>query len=227
MRLLIIEDHPAMRDIAAGYFRERGFAVDAFARGEDALAATATTGYDAVILDLGLPDMDGMDFLRRLRADSANSPPALIVTARDRIEDRIGGLNSGADDYIVKPFNLAELEARIRAVLRRPGVRREAAYRYGDVTFNPATRTAHVGDKALDLSRREASVLEELIRSSGRIVVKDMLEDRLYGFEQQVSGNALEAAISRLRRKLADAGSVVGVDVNRGVGYRLKIEGAS
>ncbi|MDX8480674.1 response regulator transcription factor [Mesorhizobium sp. VK24D] len=225
MRLLIIEDHPAMRDIIAGYFRERGFAADAFARGEDALAATATTAYDAVVLDLGLPDMDGMDVLRRLRAETANRPPALIVTARDRIEDRIGGLNGGADDYIVKPFNLAELEARIRAVLRRPGVRREAAYRYGDVSFDPASRTAQVADKPLELSRREASVLEELIRARGRIVVKDMLEDRLYGFEQQVSGNALEAAISRLRRKLADAGSVVGVDVNRGVGYRLKIGG--
>ena len=191
------------------------------------LAATATTSYDAVILDLGLPDMDGMEVLRRLRAETGNSPPALIVTARDSIKDRLGGLDSGADDYIVKPFDLAELEARIRAVLRRPGMRRETAYQYGDISFHPASRTAHVADRALELSRRETSVLEELIRASGRIVVKDMLEDRLYGFEQQVSSNALEAAISRLRRRLAEAGSAVSIDVTRGIGYRLRIGGPS
>ncbi len=227
MRVLVIEDHPAMRDIITGYLRNLGFAADAVGRGDDALVAAATTAYDAVILDLGLPDMDGMDVLRCLRAEKGNGPPALIVTARDRIEDRVGGLNAGADDYLVKPFDLTELEARIRAVLRRPGARREPIYLYGDVSFDPATRTAYVAGRSLDLARREASVLEELIRAVGRIVVKDMLEDRLYGFEQEVSSNALEQAISRLRRKLAEAGSDVRIEVSRGIGYRLKIGGPS
>lgn len=222
MRVLLVEDHRAMRDLIAGHLRSRGLAVDAVQRGDEALAATSVVRYDAVILDLGLPDMDGMEVLRRLRSGPGTDPPALILTARDSIKDRVGGLDAGADDYILKPFDLAELDARLRAVLRRPGLRRESVYRHGDLTFDPASRTAGVGEASLDLTRREASVLEELIRAAGRIVVKDALEDRLYGFEDDVSGNALEASVSRLRRKLAAAGSVVGIEATRGIGYRLQ-----
>ena len=222
MRVLIVEDHGAMRDIIAAHLRERGFAVDAVQCGEEALAATAAADYDAVILDLGLPTMDGMEVLRRLRSDRQGAPPALILTARDRIEDRIGGLNAGADDYILKPFELTELEARLRAVLRRPGARRDPAHRCGDVTYDPSSRTAKVSGQVLDLTRREASVLEALIGAAGRIVVKDALEDRLYGFEDDVSGNALEAAVSRLRRKLVAAGSTLRIEARRGIGYRLQ-----
>ncbi len=211
-----------MRDLIAGHLRGRGFAVDAVRLGDEALAAMAVAGYDAVILDLGLPDMDGMDVLRRLRSGRGAGPPALILTARDNIKDRIAGLNAGADDYILKPFDLAELEARLRAVLRRPGVRREAIYHYGDLTFDPTFRTAAVAHADLELTRREASVLEELIRAAGRVVVRDALEDRLYGFDDDVSGNALEASVSRLRRKLAAAGSAVGIEATRGIGYRLR-----
>ncbi len=222
MRVLLVEDHRAMRELIAGHLRSRGLTVDAVRRGDEALAAMAVAGYDAVILDLGLPDMDGMEVLRRLRGGRGADPPALILTARDSVKDRVSGLDAGADDYILKPFDLAELEARLRAVLRRPGVRREAVHRYGDLAFDPATRTAAVEGAGLELTRREASVLEELIRAAGRIVVRDALEDRLYGFDDDVSGNALEASVSRLRRKLAAAGSAVGIEATRGIGYRLR-----
>lgn len=221
MRVLLVEDHRAMRGLIADHLRGHGFTVDAVERGDEALAATAVVGYDAVILDLGLPDMDGMEVLRRLRGGSRPDVPALILTARDSIEARVDGLDAGADDYILKPFDFTELEARLRAVLRRPGTRRETVYGHGDLTFDPASRAATVGGMRLDLTRREASVLEELIRAAGRIVVRDALEDRLYGFDDDVSGNALEASVSRLRRKLAAAGSVVGIEATRGIGYRL------
>lgn len=223
MRVLVVEDHRAMREIITSHLQDRGFAVDAVQRGDEAVAAAAAIGYDAVILDLGLPDMDGMEVLRRLRGAGGADPPALILTARDRVEDRVGGLNSGADDYILKPFDLAELEARLRAVLRRPGLRRVVAHSYGDLSFDTASRIAAVAGVELDLTRRETSVLEELIRAAGRIVIKDVLEDRLYGFDDEVSGNALEAAVSRLRRKLAAAGSMVRIEVTRGIGYRLHV----
>ncbi len=222
MRVLLVEDHRAMRDLIADHLRSRGFAVDAVQNGDEALAANAAARYDAIILDLGLPDLDGMEVLRRMRSSHGADPPALILTARDSVKDRVVGLDAGADDYILKPFDLAELEARLRAVLRRPGARRKAAHRYGDLTFDPASRIAEVNGAGLDLTRREASVLDELMRAAGRIVVKDALEDRLYGFEDDVTGNALEASVSRLRRKLAVAGSSVSIEVTRGIGYRLQ-----
>lgn len=222
MRVLIVEDHGAMREMIADHLRHRGFAVDAVPDGGQALAATAAGTYDAMILDLGLPDMDGMEVLRRLREGRDADLPALILTARDRVEDRIDGLNAGADDYILKPFDLSELEARLRAVLRRPGTRGAVVHGFGDLSFDTAARTARVAGATLELTRREASVLEALIGAAGRIVVKDALEDRLYGFDDEVTSNALEAAVSRLRRKLAAAGSAVGIEATRGIGYRLR-----
>jgi two-component system response regulator QseB len=222
MRVLVVEDHRDMREIVTDHLRDRGFAVDGVQRADEALAAAAAIDYDAVVLDLGLPDADGMEVLRQLRSRDSGLP-TLILTARDRIEDRVGGLNGGADDYILKPFDLAELEARLRAVLRRPGPRRAASYRYGDLIFDPASRNAAAAGATLDLTRREAAVLEELIRAAGRIVVKDALEDRLYGFDEEVSANAIEATVSRLRRKLVAAGSAVGINAVRGVGYRLEV----
>lgn len=223
MRVLLVEDHPVMRGLIAAHLQGRGFAVDTAPNGEEALAAVRVAAYDAVILDLGLPDMDGMEVLRRLRTEHKPDVPALILTARDGIEARIGGLDAGADDYILKPFDLAELEARLRAVLRRPGRRSGVLCQFGDLTFDPASRRAATAGGELDLTRREVSLLEELIRAEGRVVVKDILEDRLYGFDDDVSANALEASASRLRRKLIAAGSQVSVEVSRGIGYRLKL----
>jgi len=221
MKVLLVEDHAAMREMISDHLVERGFTVDAVGRAEDAHAALAVASYDALVLDLGLPDTDGMQFLREARACTARHLPTLIVTARDALDDRTRGLNAGADDYIVKPFELAELEARLRAVLRRPGVREDVILAYGTLAFDTVTREASVGGTALDLSRREAALLEELLRRAGRIVVKDTLEDRLYALDYSVTENALEAVVSRVRKKLAAAHAEVRIETKRGIGYRL------
>ncbi len=220
MRVLLVEDHQAIREMIADHLRERGFAVDAVDRGERALAAARIAPADAVVLDLGLPDTDGMQLLSALRAVQPQVP-AIIVTARDGVDDRLLGLNSGADDYIVKPFNLLELEARLRAVLRRAASRRETRYSLGGVTFDTVTREATAFGKPLDLTRREAALLEELLRVPGQVITKDRLEDRLYALEDAGSTNALEAAVSRLRRKLAGAHAALSIETKWGIGYRL------
>jgi DNA-binding response OmpR family regulator len=222
VKILLVEDHFAVSEIVADHLRHRGFAIDVVRRADEALAASSVTRYDAIILDLGLPDADGMHVLHELRRGCGAGIPAIIVSARDGLEDRVGGLNGGADDYIVKPFELSELEARLRAVLRRPGPRPHAVYQYGDLSFDPSRQSAAVGDRLLDLTRLEALALEELVRAAGQAVVKDALEDRLYGFDDGVSMNALEAVISRLRRRLAAAGSAVTIEPLRGIGYRLR-----
>jgi two-component system response regulator QseB len=220
MRVLLVEDHRAMRELIVDHLRERGFAVDAVSRGQDALAAAAITHLDAVILDLGLPDLDGMEVLALLRC-SRPELPAILLTARDGVEDRLRGLNAGADDYIVKPFNLLELEARLRAVLRRTGNRRGTAYSLGEIVFDTSTREAFARGRRIDLTRREAALLEEFLRVPGQVITKDLLEDRLYALEDSGSSNALEAAVSRLRRKLAAAHAALLIETKWGIGYRL------
>jgi len=210
-----------MREMISDHLVERGFTVDAVGRAEDAYAALAVASYDALVLDLGLPDADGMQLLKEARACTVRHLPTLIVTARDALDDRTRGLNAGADDYIVKPFELVELEARLRAVLRRPGVREDILLSYGPLALDTVSREASVRGVLLDLSRREAALLEELLRAAGRIVVKDTLEDRLYALDRSVTANALEAIVSRLRKKLAAAHASVRIDTKRGVGYRL------
>ena len=210
-----------MREMISDNLVERGFTVDAVGRAEDAYAALAVASYDALVLDLGLPDADGMQLLKEARACTVRHLPTLIVTARDALDDRTRGLNTGADDCIVKPFELVELEARLRAVLRRPGVREDIVLSYGPLALDTVSREASVRGVLLDLSRREAALLEELLRAAGRIVVKDTLEDRLYALDRSVTANALEAIVSRLRKKLAAAHASVRIDTKRGVGYRL------
>ena len=221
MKILLVEDHGPMRAMIADHLVEHGFAVEPVSRGAEALAAAEAIDYDAVILDLGLPDIDGMEFLRTLRGGSRAAVPVLILTARDGVDDRINGLNQGADDYLVKPFNLTELEARLRAVLRRPGPRRGRVYALGALSFDTVSRAAHVGGLALDLTRREAALLEELLRAPGQVIAKDVLEDRLYALDDAGSANALEAAVSRLRKKLSAASPALRIESKRGIGYRL------
>jgi two-component system response regulator QseB len=224
MKVLLVEDHAAMREMISDHLVECGFIVDAVGRAEDAYAALAVSSYDALVLDLGLPDTDGMQLLRKARAGTARQLPTLIVTARDALDDRTRGLNAGADDYITKPFELVELEARLRAVLRRPGVREDIILTYGTLALDTVSRETSVGGIVLDLSRRETALLEELLRAAGRIVVKDTLEDRLYALDRSVTDNALEAIVSRVRKKLAAAHAGVRIDTKRGVGYRLLAE---
>lgn len=225
MRVLLVEDHRAMREMVSDHLTERGYAVDAVPRGDAALAAVTATAYDAVILDLGLPDMDGLEVLRALN-HTADAPPALVLTARGKVDERVNGLDAGADDYIPKPFALVELEARLRAVLRRPGPRRATVLRCGDLAFDPAAQDAAVDGRPLNLTRREAAMLHQLMLASGRILVRDLLEENLYAAGREVSPNALEATMSRLRRKLQAARTSATVETIRGIGYRLKSEAA-
>lgn len=221
MRVLLLEDHPELCKLIGEHLIECGFAVDAVQCGADAVEASRTASYDAVVLDLGLPDMDGLEVLRRLRQRLDGSLPAVIVTARDAIDDRIQGLNAGADDYIVKPFDLAELVARLRAVLRRPGQRQEAELTLGRLSFDSTSRACAVDGHALELSRRETTLLEELMLSKGKVVTRDRLEEHLYSFNEPVTPNALEAVVSRLRRKLSVADAEVMIETIRGIGYRF------
>ena len=223
MQVLLVEDHPAMREMVADHLARRGFAVDAVGCAREAYAALAIVAYDALLLDLGLPDADGITVLSEARAASAGNLPVLIVTARDALEDRVRGLNAGADDYIVKPFDLTELEARLRAVLRRSGPRAELTLCCGRLAFDPASRQATVGGVVLDLTRRETDLLEQLLRAAGRTVVKDTLEERLYSFGERVTPNALEAAVSRLRKRLANVTAGVRIETKWGIGYRLVV----
>jgi DNA-binding response OmpR family regulator len=220
MNLLVVEDNTALNDMIAAHLRERSFTVSAAHTGAMAIAAIAATNYDAIILDLGLPDMDGMDVLRAVR--DAGNVPVLILTARDAVEHRVAGLDAGADDYIIKPFDLTEFEARLRAVLRRPGTRNAPGLSYGDLSFDPACHAARAGDRSVELTKREAALFETLIAHGERIVVRDALAERLYGDTSEVSANALEATVSRLRRKVIQLESGVSIETMRGIGYRLK-----
>jgi len=220
MKLLVVEDHPSLRALLVDHLRHRGFAVDAVETGQDALAAQRIARYDAMILDLGLPDMDGEHVLAQRIADRDGPIPCIVLTARDAVESRISSLNAGADDYMLKPFDVRELEARVRAVLRRAS-RSFGTLDCANLVFEPRTRHASVDGKALDLSRREIMLLEEMLRTSPRIVVKEYLEEQLYADSESVTLNAIEALVSRLRRKLAKGGARACIQTVRGIGYRL------
>ena len=221
MRILVVEDNAALRGLIVAHLRERGFAADAAATGAEALQTASVAAYDAMILDLGLPDTGGLDVLRALRTGAQPDVPILILTAQDGVPARVAGLDAGADDYIVKPVDIAELDARLRAVLRRPGTRARPVHAFEDLSFDTADRQARCAGRVFDLTPREAGLFEELIRAAGRVVVRDAMAERLYDLGSDVSLNAIEATLSRLRRKLAAAGSAVRVQTLRGIGYRL------
>lgn len=220
MRVLIIEDTIRLATLIAEGLRQRGFTCDMVHDLASASLAVRSASYDALILDLGLPDGDGIDWLRRQQGD--NATPTLILTARGALEDRVTGLDAGADDYMVKPFEMDELAARIRALLRRPGQRATTVLAAGPLRFDSAARIAHARDHLLDLSRREADLLELLMRRTGQVVRRAAIEDALYNFDDAVTPNAVEAIVSRLRRKLDEAGAPDMLHTVRGVGYLLR-----
>lgn len=224
MRLLVIEDNRRMAALVADGLARRGFISDIAHDLSEADHALALVDYDALVLDLGLPDGDGRDWLIDRRRNG-EVPPAIMLTARGALEDRVAGLDAGADDYVVKPVALDELAARIRALLRRPGVRLQPVIEVGDIAFNTTTRTTLLGGKPLDLSRRETDLLELLLRRAGSVVHREVIEDSLYSLDDVVTPNAVEAIVSRLRRKLDDAGAGSALHTIRGVGYMLRNEG--
>lgn len=220
MRLLLIEDNARLGSlIVEGLVRE-GFVVDWRETLEAAFEARELTTYDLILLDLGLPDGDGLDLVRRLRR-ARDTTPILIITARGGLGDRIAGLDVGADDYLVKPFEMAELAARCRALLRRPGACLGVVLQTGNVAMDTATRSLTVGGAPVVISPRELGLLEHLLRRAGQVVPKSSLEDQLYAMDAEVTPNALEVAVSRLRKRLAAAGADVVLRTAHGVGYAL------
>lgn len=217
MRLLLVEDDPMIGESVRKGLQHEGFAVDWVRNGVGAEAAWRANPYDLLLLDLGLPRKDGLEVLRGLRR-AGRDLPVLVLTARDAVRDRVAGLDAGADDYLVKPFDLDELAARVRALLRRRGGRADPLLRHGDLTFDPASREVRLAGEPVALSARELAVLEALLDRPGAVLSRAQLEERIYGWGQEVESNAVEVHIHALRRKLG-ADFIVNV---RGVGYRLK-----
>ncbi|MCC7100703.1 MAG: response regulator transcription factor [Rubrivivax sp.] len=217
MRILLVEDDPMIGEAVHGALKDDAYAVDWVRDGRVALETLATQHYDLVLLDLGLPGRDGLEVLRSLRARQ-DPVPLIIITARDGLDERLRGLDGGADDYLVKPFPIAELLARMRAVLRRKGGQATPMLGNGVVTLDPATREATVGAGApLRLSQREFALLHALLLRPGAILSRSELEDRIYGWGEEVESNVVEYLIHALRRKL---GSEVIRNV-RGVGWMV------
>lgn len=219
MRLLIVEDDPVIADGLLRTLRAAGHAVDHALDGAQADQALAQYPYDLVVLDLGLPRMDGMEVLKRLRARGTHLP-VLVLTARDSLDDRVAGLDAGADDYLAKPFDLPELEARVRALLRRREASGGGRIEIGAITVDTAGRSAYHGSERLDLSAREFGVLELLARRAGRVVSKEQLVESMTGWDEDVGTNAIEVYVHRLRRKLEPAG--VNIRTLRGLGYLIE-----
>jgi DNA-binding response OmpR family regulator len=220
MRVLIVEDEVRMVEILKAALVRAGFTADAVRMCADARAAIAVNPYDVAILDLGLPDGDGLKLLREVRA-KGNGIPILVLTARDAVEDRVCGLDTGADDYLVKPFAMIELIARTKALLRRPGGALGATLRVGNVVFDTIGRDVRIDDRPLQLPRRESAILEHLMRRFGRVVPKMVIEEKLYGMDDELDSNAVPVHVHHLRRKLMDAGASAEIHTVRGVGYLL------
>ncbi|HVE23596.1 MAG TPA: response regulator transcription factor [Acidocella sp.] len=217
MRILLVEDEPDLGAAVEEHVRQAGHAVDWFQRLKLADAAMSTISYDALLLDLLLPDGRGLDFLRGLRA-RRDAIPVVILTARDQISDRIAGLSAGADDYLVKPFDLDELIARLNAVARRYFGTTSTAQQFGPVEIELEARLARLDGAEVELTAREWAVLEVLARRPNAIVSREQIEDALYAFEQEIESNAIEVYISRIRRKLGRDF----VRTARGLGYRIR-----
>lgn len=216
MRLLLVEDDAMLGDGVRAGLTLDGFTVDWVQDGVAAQLAIQAEPYALVILDLGLPKLAGLDLLKQLR-QSGNTVPILILTARDTVADRVRGLDSGADDYLIKPFDLDELAARIRALLRRNTGRATPQIRHGDIVLDPAAHTVTASNTPVELSAREFAVLQALLESTGRVLSREQLEQQLYGWNDEVESNAVEVHIHHLRKKLgADL-----IRTIRGVGYMV------
>jgi DNA-binding response OmpR family regulator len=220
MRLLLVEDNERFAALLKQGLAAAGFTVDVLTTAGDATAALQTGPCDIVVLDLGLPDGDGLDVLAEMRR-RGDATPVLILTARGSLNDRVTGLQRGADDYLVKPFALEELIARLQALLRRPGNLLGLALKLGNLTLDTVARQVFVDERPIFFSPREIAVLEHLLRRSGRVVAKTLLETGLYGLSQEIGSNAVEVYVHRLRRHLAEIGASVQVHTVRGVGYMI------
>jgi two-component system OmpR family response regulator len=219
MRILIAEDDHVLADGLTRALRTAEYAVDCVEDGAAADHALSTQTYDLAIIDLGLPRMDGLEVIRRLRRRSP-TPPVLILTARDTLQDRVKGLDLGADDYLTKPFDLPELEARVRALIRRSAAGGSAFISNARLHLDTTGRRVTVDQQPLELSARELGVLEVLMTRCGRVVSKDQLAEKLYGWDEDVGANAIEVCVHRLRKKIEPSGVVI--RTIRGLGYLME-----
>jgi len=220
MRLLIIEDEARLSEILRSKLGDAGFTVDTAGSAADAKAALELINYDAAILDLGLPDGDGLTVLATVRR-LGKTLPILILTARDAVEDRVAGLNAGADDYLTKPFAMTELIARIKALLRRPGGVLGITLDAGNVRLDTVGRELAIAGRPVRVSRRELAILEQMMRRFGRIVPKAVLEEKLYGIDEEPDSNTIPVHVHHLRRQLQTANANLAIHTIRGVGYIL------
>ncbi len=220
MRLLFVEDDARLAELAAQYLRTAGFAVDVARDGATALSLSHLNAYDAAVLDLGLPDMDGMALCAELRREGTPLR-ILMATARDAVEDRIAGLDQGADDYLVKPYALAELVARLRALLRRPADALPTVLAVEDLRLDTATRTAMRGPRAITLTTKEFAVLEALMRHPGTVMTREHLSAHAWDDNYDPASNVIDVYIARLRRKVDADGETPLLETIRGAGYRL------
>jgi two-component system, OmpR family, response regulator len=225
VRLLLAEDSERLQELLSESLKQAGYMLDVVATAAELHSSVAATKYDLLIIDLGLPDGDGLSAIRELRA-TGMPVPILIITARGSIDDRIVGLDSGADDYLIKPFNHAELLARIRALLRRPSELQGPVLRRGRTEFDQAKDEVRCSGRPIQLRLSERRLLAALMRRSGAVVAKSAIEGTLSQFSRDLSPNAVEALVSRLRKALSDAESGIVIETVRGVGYRLTEEDA-
>jgi DNA-binding response OmpR family regulator len=223
MRLLVVEDNEELAQLLAQSLAAEGYETDRLTTAAEARAAVSTTRYAALILDLGLPDGDGLSILREIRQHK-DPLPVLVLTARGGLHDRVTGLRSGADDYLVKPFAFEELLARLEALLRRPGQLLGRSLQVANLAFDTEGRQAFIDDKPQVLSARETAVLELLMRRKDRVVSKKLVEDHIFGLSGEVASNAVEVYVHRLRKQLAERGAKVEIHTIRGVGYLLAEE---
>ena len=221
MRLLLVEDNLRLQQLLADPLRQAGYGLDAVGTMAELLSSVAVVQYDLIILDLGLPDGDGVAAIRKLRT-VGNSTPILVITARGKVEDRVVGLDSGADDYLIKPFNHAELLARVRAILRRPSQPPGRVLKFGKVELDEAQGKVSCSGQPIDLRWSERHLLAVLMHRNGRLVPKSMIADAFSETGRELSSNAVEILVSRLRKALIEDFTGVTVEAVRSVGYRLR-----
>jgi two-component system, OmpR family, response regulator len=226
MRILVVEDEKKMAALIHRGLREEGFSVDVADRGEDALWRAAATDYDGIVLDVMLPGIDGFETCRRLRGDGVWAP-VLMLTARDAVEDRVAGLDGGADDYLVKPFSFAELLARLRALARRGPVDRPPVLEVGDLRLDPATRQVWRGETEISLSTKEFSLLEAFMRRPGEVLSRFQLLEHAWDYAYENRSNVIDVYVRYLREKVDRPFGAQSLETVRGAGYRLRRESRS
>jgi len=221
MRLLVVEDQPDLALLISKCLKMAGYAVDVCKSLEDASYSVEICTYNIIVLDRNLPDGDGVDWLREFRSKGGKSPVLIMTAAKGLLNDKVEGLEAGADDYLVKPVDTTEMLARVRALLRRPQEINAFVIKAGNISFDTGNHNVEVAGDSLKVSRRERCLLECFMRRFGHVVTKDSLEENLYGFNEEVTPNAIEVSVHRLRTCMAKAGANLSVHTIRGVGYML------